>query len=110
MAGNGFCFISNTGEVYGCGFLPLKAGDVRQEHFKKIYQESPIFQSLRNYDLLDGRCGVCEYKRICGGCRARAYEATGDYLEAEPRVEAKGLGRSVGLPEVSFESCDKRFG
>ncbi len=84
MAGNGFCFISNTGEVYGCGFLPLKAGDVRQEHFKKIYQESPIFQSLRNYDLLDGRCGVCEYKTICGGCRARALGSSENFLGEEP--------------------------
>ena len=84
MAGNGFCFISNTGEVYGCGFLQVKAGDVRKESFKRIYQESYLFESLRNYDLLDGRCGDCEYRTVCGGCRARALGAAQNFLGEEP--------------------------
>ena len=84
MAGNGFCFISHVGKVYGCGFLPLEAGDVRKQHFREIYQESPLFQTLRNYDKLEGRCGVCEYRRVCGGCRARALGASQNYLGEEP--------------------------
>jgi len=84
MAGNGFCFISNVGEVYGCGFLQIKAGDVRKESFKTIYQESPLFESLRNHSLLQGRCGVCEFRTVCGGCRARALGATQNFLGEEP--------------------------
>ncbi len=84
MAGNGFCFISSTGEVYGCGFLPVKAGDVRQESFQRIYQGSPLFRSLRDHDLLEGRCGVCEYRSVCGGCRARALGTSGNLLGEEP--------------------------
>ena len=84
MAGNGFCFISHIGKVYGCGFLPLKAGDIHLQKFKEIYQQSPLFQALRNYDLLTGRCGVCEYRSICGGCRARAFGTEGNYLGEEP--------------------------
>lgn len=84
MAGNGFCFISHIGEVYGCGFLPLKAGDIRLQNLREIYQQSPLFQALRNYDLLTGRCGVCEYRSICGGCRARALGAKGNHLGEEP--------------------------
>ncbi len=84
MAGNGFCFVSNVGKVYGCGFLQLEAGDIRQEGFRKLYQESPLFQTLRNYELLDGRCGVCEYKTVCGGCRARALGASQNFLGEEP--------------------------
>ena len=53
-----------------------------QEHFDE--NESPLFRQLRDPSLLKGKCGVCGYKAVCGGCRARAYETTGDYLEAEP--------------------------
>ena len=84
MAGNGFCFISHVGDVFGCGFLPVPAGNVLQRDFKQIYQESPLFIELRNYNLLRGKCGMCEYKTICGGCRARAFSYTGSYLEEEP--------------------------
>lgn len=84
MAGNGFCFVSSIGEVYGCGFLQLKAGDIRQNNFKEIYQESKLFKTLRNYNLLEGRCGICEYKKICGGCRARALESSENVLSEEP--------------------------
>jgi radical SAM protein len=84
MAGNGFCFISHTGKVYGCGFLPLEAGDIRRQHFREIYQGSPLFRSLRNYDLLEGRCSGCEYRRICGGCRARALGASDNLFGEEP--------------------------
>jgi heme b synthase len=84
LAGTGFCFISHRGRVQGCGYLDVEAGNVRQQSFGRIWNESPLFRDLRHLDLIKGKCGDCEYKRICGGCRARAYETTGDYLEAEP--------------------------
>jgi len=84
MAGNGFCFIAYDGTVQGCGFLAMPAGNVKRQRFKEIYQNSPLFQSLRNPDLLQGRCGVCEFRVLCGGCRARALEMVGDYLAEEP--------------------------
>lgn len=84
LAGTGFCFISHRGRVQGCGYLDVEAGNVRRQSFSEIWNESPLFQNLRHLDNIKGKCGECEYKRICGGCRARAYEMTGDYLEAEP--------------------------
>ena len=84
LAGTGFAFVSYLGKVKGCGYLDIEAGDVRKETFAKIWADAPLFRSLRNLANLKGKCGECEYKLICGGCRARAYEATGDYLEAEP--------------------------
>ncbi|MBI4302627.1 MAG: TIGR04053 family radical SAM/SPASM domain-containing protein [Chloroflexi bacterium] len=82
--GNGCCFISHIGEVSPSGFLPLVAGNVRQEPLAQIYRHSPIFRDLRDVSKLKGKCGRCEYKTVCGGSRARAYAVTGDYLEAEP--------------------------
>ena len=84
MAGNGFCFISHVGEVFGCGFLPIKAGAIKQQPLKEIYQQSPLFVELRNHALLKGKCGTCSYNLLCGGCRARAFSTKGDYLEEEP--------------------------
>ena len=84
LGGTGFCFISHTGIVQPCGFLNLECGDVTKDSFANIWRNSKIFNDLRNYDQLKGKCGDCEYKGVCGGCRARAYEATGDYLAQEP--------------------------
>jgi heme b synthase len=84
LAGISFCFISHRGKVQGCGYLDVEAGNIRDKNFKQIWQQSPLFSELRDLSNLKGKCGACEYKNICGGCRARAYEATGDYLEAEP--------------------------
>lgn len=84
LAGLGFCFVSGQGKIKGCGYFDIEAGDVRENTFKEVWDNSPLFNQLRDLTNLKGKCGVCEYKRICGGCRARAYEATGDCLEAEP--------------------------
>jgi len=84
LAGVGFCFISHRGKVQGCGYLDVEAGNIRKESFSKIWNNSPLFRELRDLSNIKGKCGVCEYKRLCGGCRARAYEATGDYLGPEP--------------------------
>ncbi len=84
MAGNGFCFISHVGEVFGCGFLPVAAGNIRTQRFSEIYQKSPLFTQLRNPELLKGKCGICEFKAACGGCRARALSVNKDVLAEEP--------------------------
>ncbi len=102
LAGTGFCFVSYQGKVKGCGYLDVEAGDIRKQSFARVWADSPLFRQLRDLSNLKGKCAVCEYKRICGGCRARAYEATGDYLEAEPyciyepRTTGKGLARVDG--------------
>jgi AdoMet-dependent heme synthase len=82
--GNGFLFISHVGDIMPSGFLPVKAGNVRQDDVISVYRESPIFKELRNPDLLKGKCGVCSFRYVCGGQRGRAYGVTGDYLEADP--------------------------
>jgi radical SAM protein with 4Fe4S-binding SPASM domain len=84
LAGSAVCFISHQGEVFPCGYLPVKAGDLRRQTFAEIWEQSPVFAALRDPDALKGKCGVCEFRKICLGCRARAYAATGDYLEEEP--------------------------
>ncbi len=83
-AGNGFAFVSHTGEVFPSGFLPLAAGNIRQQPFAEIYRDSALFRALRDLDALQGRCGRCEYRRICGGSRSRAYALTGSYLATDP--------------------------
>ena len=84
LAGVGYCFINYRGEVCPCGYLPVVAGDIRTQDFQTIYQESPLFQSLRDLKRLEGKCGACSFIRRCGGCRARAYAITGNYLAEEP--------------------------
>ncbi len=84
LAGTGVCFISHRGDVQPCGYLPLSAGNVMEQKFPEIWKTSELFKSLRDFNALKGICGDCEYKAVCGGCRARAYYATGDYLAEEP--------------------------
>ena len=84
LGGTSFCFVSNTGIVQPCGFLDLNCGSVKEVPFGVVWKESEIFKTLRNFNNLKGKCGRCEYRKVCGGCRARAYEATGDYLAEEP--------------------------
>ncbi len=83
--GRGFIFISHTGDINPSGFLPLCAGNVRRDSLADIYRHSPLFRALRDTDRLHGKCGVCEYRKICGGSRARAYALTGDFLAEDPR-------------------------
>ncbi len=84
LAGTGVCFVSHRGEVFPCGYLPLAAGNVREQPFRDIWESAPLFQELRQPDLLQGKCGLCEFKQVCGGCRARAYGMTREYLGEEP--------------------------
>ncbi len=94
LAGSGVCFISSQGEVYPCGYLKLSAGNILKDNFKKIWTGSYLFQTLRSPDYLKGRCSICEYISVCGGCRARAYAATGDYLAEEPECIYQPLSAS----------------
>ncbi len=86
MAGRGFVFISHTGILQPCGFCDVPAGDLRQHGFDfgAAYRNSTVFRHLRNTDGYGGKCGLCEFRNVCGGCRARALAATGDYLAEEP--------------------------
>jgi len=84
LAGSAVCFISHEGGVYPCGYLPVKAGDLRRQSFAEVWESSAVFDALRDPDGLKGKCGLCEFRKICLGCRARAYSATGDYMQEEP--------------------------
>jgi heme b synthase len=84
LAGTGFCFISHRGRVQGCGYLDVEAGNIRKQSFGQVWNDSLLFNCLRNLSNVKGKCGACGYKKVCGGCRARAYESNGDYLAAEP--------------------------
>ena len=74
------------GKVQICGFLEIEAGDLKQNEFNfgTIWNHSEFFQQIRRVDEYHGKCGICEYRRLCGGCRARAFALTGDYLASEP--------------------------
>ncbi len=82
--GRGVMFISHTGVVSPSGFLPFDCGNVRQEHHADIYRKHPLFVSLRDNDALGGKCGVCEFRTVSGGSRARAYGVSGDPFAADP--------------------------
>lgn len=82
--GNGFVFISHRGDIYPSGFLPLSAGNVRTHDLVDVYRNSPLFHDLRDVTKLEGKCGVCEFRAVCGGSRARAYATTGNYLASDP--------------------------
>jgi radical SAM protein with 4Fe4S-binding SPASM domain len=84
LAGTAVCFISNQGEVYPCGYLPALAGDLKKQPFADIWENSFVFNQLRDVNNLQGKCGCCEFRNVCMGCRARAYAATGNYLDEEP--------------------------
>ncbi len=80
----GICFVSHIGEIYPSGFLPLRCGNVQTHSLVEVYQSHPTFLALRDPGQLKGKCGVCPFNALCGGCRARAYACTGDYLAEEP--------------------------
>ena len=84
LAGTGVCFLSHEGEVFPCGYLPAIAGDLRKEKFADIWANAKVFNDLRDTNNLKGKCGCCEFRNVCMGCRARAFAATGDYLDPEP--------------------------
>ena len=84
LAGIAVIFVSHAGDVFPCGYLPLKCGNVLRDDLREIWADSPLLGELRNFDLLAGKCGRCEFKAACGGCRARALAATGEWLVPDP--------------------------
>ncbi|HLJ47969.1 MAG TPA: TIGR04053 family radical SAM/SPASM domain-containing protein [Bryobacteraceae bacterium] len=83
--GRGFVFVSHTGEIFPSGFLPVSAGNVRNDSLVDVYRNSSLFRVLRDPRAREGKCHECEYTKICGGSRSRAYALTGNYLAADPR-------------------------
>lgn len=105
--GRGVLFVSHTGRVFPSGFLPLECGRFPSQSVVEIYQRHPVFLSLREPDQLHGKCGVCEFRQVCGGSRARAYAVTGDVLGPEPDcayVPAKWTSRR-DRPGNSGSTC-----
>jgi len=85
LAGSAVCFVSHAGEVFPCGYLPVSAGNIKQQSMADIWNHAPVFARLRDDHLLEGKCGCCEFKKVCMGCRARAfYETHGNYMAEEP--------------------------
>jgi heme b synthase len=84
LGGISFCFISHTGQVQPCGYLEISCGNVREKPFHEIWASSEIFRNLRDTDGYKGKCGRCEFRKVCGGCRARAHEISADYMAEEP--------------------------
>lgn len=82
--GHGIMFVSNTGDICPAGFLPVSAGNVREDNVANIYRNAPLFKKLHEPHHFEGRCGYCEYNALCGGSRARAFGATGNPLETDP--------------------------
>jgi radical SAM protein with 4Fe4S-binding SPASM domain len=83
-AGNGFVFVSRRGDVFPSGFMPIRAGNVKEQSLVEIYRKAPLFNDLRDTAKFEGRCGLCEFVGVCGGSRSRAYAVTGDPLAEEP--------------------------
>jgi heme b synthase len=84
LAGQLICLIDVDGNVLPCSYFPKPAGNIRKQSFKDIWENSELFKDMRNFKAYKGRCGSCEYVNVCGGCRARAYAVTGDYMDEEP--------------------------
>ena len=93
--GKGFCFISHTGDVCPSGFLPLPAGNVREQSVVDIYRNSRLFRELRDPELLTGKCSGCQFREVCGGSRARAYAVTGNYLASDPSCVYEGSDEQI---------------
>ena len=100
-----YCRITPDGKLTPCPYLPAEAGDLRQQRFADVWRDAPLFQALRSGEL-GGKCGRCEYRTLCGGCRARAFALSGNYLEEDPSCAYQPAGGPVleRLREVSYGS------
>lgn len=101
LAGTGVCFVSSRGRVQPCGYLPIEAGNVRETSFRSIWEQAPIFARLRQADSLTGKCGLCEFRSVCMGCRARAFGTTGDAFGEEPYCNYVPGGRRTQEMETA---------
>jgi len=106
IASQSICFIDANGEVQPCSYLPLSGGNLRIKSFQEIWENSKLFNDMRDFKSYKGRCGACEYLNVCGGCRARAYTVTGDYLAEEPfcnyiPVRMQRRSKAIPIPAVA---------
>jgi heme b synthase len=92
LGGQGFAFVSYQGEVQACGYLDLVAGNIREQPFPEIWAGSEVFRQLRAVDDYHGKCHACQYRKVCGGCRARAHAMTGDALAEDPICPYEPIG------------------
>jgi radical SAM protein with 4Fe4S-binding SPASM domain len=113
-AGIAICVIDPIGSVRPCPSLGIEVGNIREISFQELWSHSEVFQNLRNRENLKGRCGLCEYKNICGGCRADAYARSGDYLTEDPKCwytpqpfQSSQNIASTHIQETSIRSFDR---
>ena len=104
IAAQSICLIDAFGEVRPCSYFPMSAGNLKKTPFREIWENAPLFQDLRDFGKYKGRCGSCEYLNVCGGCRARAYAVTGDYLEQ------RSSGRSPPVRMRRAQESQERSG
>ena len=104
-AGITYLSLRPNGDVYPCPFLQIKAGNIREQSLSEIWYGSELLKTLRNRSMLKGKCGDCEYRETCGGCRGRAYASSGDYLAEDPVCL-----RDLMLKENVYPADVKRFG
>jgi radical SAM protein with 4Fe4S-binding SPASM domain len=126
IAGMYYCRIYSNGDITPCPYLPIKVENVREKSFEEIWQNADMFKALRDPNVLTGKCGVCDYKTLCGGCRARAYglsadfidycgdlhipdEVKGDYLKEDPWcVYQPGVSKNVNISKGHPHNIPKR--
>ena len=104
MAGTQYCRITPQGDVTPCPYMTVVAGNVRDQSFGEVWRTSPVLQQLRDKEQLKGRCGRCEFNELCGGCRCRAYAATGDYLQEDPACRYQPTGQPLELEEIRWSA------
>jgi radical SAM protein with 4Fe4S-binding SPASM domain len=104
MAGTEYCRIMPQGEVTPCPYMTVVAGNLREKSFQEIWETSPVLLELREASRLKGRCGVCEFNRLCGGCRCRAHAAYGDYLQEDPACTYQPTGQPLEFGEVFWSA------
>ena len=98
--GRGFLFVSHTGEIFPSGFLEVSAGNVKRTTVQEAYRNSGVFRVLRDSDALGGKCGLCDYRNLCGGSRSRAFALTGDYLASDPRCSYQPAPTAACTPSA----------
>lgn len=104
MAGTQYCRITPEGDVTPCPYMTVVAGNVREQSFREIWETSPILLQLRDVQQLKGRCGRCEFNRLCGGCRCRAYAASGDFLHEDPACTYQPTGQPLDFPAIRWST------
>ncbi len=104
MAGTGYCRITPQGDVTPCPYMTVVAGNLREQSFGEIWRTSPVLRELRDVGQLKGRCGRCEFKELCGGCRCRAYAAFDDYLQEDPACRYQPTGHPLKHQQILWSA------